>query len=291
VTAPQGRDWSDAENTATVASYLTMLKSELAGEPYVKSAENERLRARLNDRTKGAVERKYQNISAVLLENGWDYIDGYKPLRNVQGSLRGEVERQLRRNGELDDLMERHVHAPIEPALAEIVDLKIVDPPSVVLSTAEWRPRTVGIKRDYAYRDLKNRTRGLAGELAVITFEKNRLISLGRESLAKRVKHISVTEGDGFGYDVQSFDANGVERFIEVKTTRYVHETPFFISRYEVAASDYFADQFYLYRLFQFGSKSSGMYQLRGRLSESCDLRPETFVGAPRERTPSALHP
>ena len=65
----------------TVNSYFKMLKLELAGEPYNKSDENARLRGRLNGRSKAAVEFKHQNISAVLLENGWIYIDGYKPMK------------------------------------------------------------------------------------------------------------------------------------------------------------------------------------------------------------------
>jgi len=90
-----GDDWSDAENEATVASYLSMLKLEQEGKQYTKRTENARLRELLDGRSAGAVEFKYRNISAVLFEKGLDYIDGYKPLHNTQQSLRLEVERQL----------------------------------------------------------------------------------------------------------------------------------------------------------------------------------------------------
>ena len=279
-----GEAWSEAENEATVSSYLSMLKLELAGKPYNKKFENAQLREYLHGRAAGAVERKHQNISFVLLENGLVYIEGYKPLRNVQQSLRVEVERQLHlASFELENLIENLVEATTDPATSGVGRLKEVDAPAEGLGTfSEWIPRKAGIKRDYAERDAKNRELGLAGELAVVAYERYRLVSLGLERLAERVKHVSVSDGDGLGYDVQSFDDDGAERLIEVKTTRLVRETPFLVSRNEVDASEYYGEQFQVYRLFRFGSKSQGMYRLRGSLSESCELEPQTFAGAPR---------
>ena len=54
-----------------------MLASELRGDEFNKAAHNKALRARLDGRTRGAVERKHQNISAVLIELGFPYINGY----------------------------------------------------------------------------------------------------------------------------------------------------------------------------------------------------------------------
>lgn len=274
------RNWSAVENEATVSSYLRMLKLELAGESYSKTQENDRLRPLLNGRTKAAVEYKFQNISAVLLENGWIYIDGYKPAVNVQRDLRSELERQLRQDAELDSLMQRRVEVPTVDGATASTGLVETDPPSKVLGTPEWNPR--GIKRDYVYRDTMNRQLGLQGELAVVEIERRRLINHERHDLADRVEQVSQTIGDGLGYDVRSFDRDGADRFIEVKTTVYVRETPFFVSRAEVDASAHYGPKFYLYRLFQYGSKSGGRYQLRGPMSDSCDLRPENYLGMPR---------
>src|SRR5689334_9305230 len=125
-----GDDWSEAENQATVTSYLSMLKLELAGKPFTKTVENARLRERLDGRSKGAVEFKYQNISAVLVENDWVYIDGYKPLGNVQQPLRDEVERQLRLDSiELGKLVENILKAPTDPGTSVTGNLKVVDAP------------------------------------------------------------------------------------------------------------------------------------------------------------------
>ena len=37
-------------------------------------------------------------------------------------------------------------------------------------------------------------------------------------------------DGDGAGYDILSFETDGTERFLEVKTTVGYERTPFFIS-------------------------------------------------------------
>ena len=61
-------DWSRAEVEATVADYFDMLDHEVRGRDYNKSAHRRRLAALLNHRTDGAIERKHQNISAILIE-------------------------------------------------------------------------------------------------------------------------------------------------------------------------------------------------------------------------------
>ena len=49
----------------------------------------------LDRRTKGSIERKHQNISAVLHEVGCPFIGGYKPLGNYQALLKEVVVRVL----------------------------------------------------------------------------------------------------------------------------------------------------------------------------------------------------
>ncbi len=80
-------DWSREENEATVADYLAMLQLELAGAEYSKTEHRRNLVKLLNGRTEGAVERKHQNISAALIDQGCQWIEGYKPLFNYQRDL------------------------------------------------------------------------------------------------------------------------------------------------------------------------------------------------------------
>jgi len=78
------------------------------------------------------------------------------------------------------------------------------------------------------------------------------------------------------GFDILSFDADGRERFIEVKTTAYDAETPFFVSPNEVDFSTENAQQYNLYRLFAF-RKSPKMFNLQGPIAASCLLDPVSF--------------
>lgn len=64
-------EWSREEVEATVSDYFEMLAMELRGEQYNKAEHNRNLQNLLNSRTKGAIEKKHQNISSVLVELGY----------------------------------------------------------------------------------------------------------------------------------------------------------------------------------------------------------------------------
>ena len=80
-----------------------------------------------------------------------------------------------------------------------------------------------------------------------MNYERERLRQAGEKRLGDRVEHVAVAKGDGLGYDVLSFDVDGRERFIEVKTTSFGKQTPFFVSRNELEFSDLARDQYHLY--------------------------------------------
>lgn len=274
-------DWTQAEIEATVSSYFAMLKQELTGDSFNKANENRKLLPKLNGRTRGAIEFKHQNISAVLLENGWIYISGYKPSSNYQRALRDEVERWLLSDSSIESGMASAVAREQQSVFEPPASLAQTTPPDFTVGQAEWLPRRIGLKRDYAYQEQHNRSLGIAGEMAVVAFERQRLVFEGKGDLATRVEHVSQTLGDGLGYDVLSFDASGRHRHIEVKTTLQSEKTPFFISSNEVAASSFFGETFSIYRLFNF-SRRPRFYKLDGSVSLTCHLTPTNFAASPR---------
>src|SRR3546814_9788487 len=93
-------DWSsdvcssDQEIDHIVADYFAMLTDELVGRSFNKAARNRDLQAVI-DRSKGSIEFKHQNISAVLLGLGQPWIEGYKPAANFQNALVDGVLRWL----------------------------------------------------------------------------------------------------------------------------------------------------------------------------------------------------
>lgn len=107
-------------------------------------------------------------------------------------------------------------------------------------------------------------------------FERWRLVQAGVGQLAEKVKHVSAEEGDGLGYDIQSFEVDGTDRFIEVKTTGFGEKTPFFVSVNEARFAREQQDRFHLYRLFDFRAMPR-MFQLAGPIERHCMLDAVTF--------------
>ena len=275
-------DWSRDEVVRIVADYLEMLELELDGMPVNKAARNAALRRSLVGRSRGAVEFKHANISAVLNTLHVPYVDGYKPRGNYQGLLEEVVVERLRDAPGLFARLQRVVTAPIEgmPHAVNWARVEIPPPklerPSGRVAERPLPPRSPVAGVNYLAREAENMSLGIAGERFVVDFEHRRLWSQGARRLADRVEHVAQARGDGLGYDVLSFDADGRERLIEVKTTRFGEYTPFFATRNEVEVSSRERDRFHLYRVFAF-AKSPRLFVLPGALQESVTLDPIAF--------------
>ena len=279
-------DWSREEVGAIVADYLQMLASELRDEPYNKAEHNRKLRALLKNRTRGAVEKKHQNISAVMLSLGFPYIAGYKPLNRYQRLLSQVVEERLEAAGKLRATVARIVEAPaIAPESSEAPMPKIVPKPKVEKDDDETTGRTPKldgrvVRRNYLEIEARNRSIGRAGEELVLRFEHERLWRTGKRKLAERVEHVAESRGDGLGYDIASFETDGRERLIEVKTTRFGPMTPFFATRREVGVSVARRSVYHLYRLFSFAVEPR-LFILVGSLRDTCRLEATQFAATP----------
>lgn len=276
------RDWSQFEVEAIVDDYLAMLALELRHESFNKAARRRAVLAMLDARSPQAVEFKHANISAVMLELGCPYVRGYKPRSNVQQLLRDVVAERLSRSAELADLLVRDAVSDAGSGTGPDAVLSEVSPPelprvrtpnSTVLDSAHL-PR----KFDYLSLEAQNGRLGAAGESFVLEFERARLVRMKRPDLASRIEHVSCTQGDGLGFDIASFEVDGREKFIEVKTSKYGAHTPIFVSRREVEVSERIADAYAVYRVFDF-RRSPRFFQLRGPIGANFALRPDTFVG------------
>lgn len=271
-------DWSREEVEAIVADYLQMLTMELAGQTYSKTEHRRKLQSRLNNRSDGSIEFKHGNISAAMIDLGLPYVRGYKPRANYQTLLAIVADEQVRGKKTLDKVALAAVEQPaILPTVTDFAKVKSEAPQRQFRVAEPINPLLFkGTKRDYLEREAQNQSLGLAGEQFIVQFEHWRLIALGQPRLADKVDHISQSKGDGLGYDVLSFESDGKERFIEVKTTTFGRDTPFFVSRGELALSSSAKDQFHLYRLFEF-RKAPRLFDLPGALSQHCTLDPVTY--------------
>jgi hypothetical protein len=278
-TMPRGEDWSRTEVEACVADYLEMLVLELNGQHYSKAGHLRALATKLEDRTRPSIEFKHCNISAVMLALQYPSINGYKPRANYQAMLLEVVEEQASANTALQEAAQAAVLRPATAAtLADPDGVWVPAPkPARVREPTIYRPRFSPAKRDYLAQESRNRSLGRAGELLVVELEVRRLHAAGKKILSDRVEHVAATEGDGLGYDVLSFEADGRERLIEVKTTAFGELTPFFVSRNELERSRVDAERYRLYRIFEFRQRPR-IFDLRGPISSHCALDPATYI-------------
>lgn len=275
------RDWSREEVEATVRDYLSMLQEELAGRPYNKTEHRRKVSRLLHQRSDGAIERKHQNISAILLQLGLPCIEGYKPLGNYQQLLFEIVEDVTCRAKHLLTCLASEVQAPaVIPSIEDILRTEVPAPALIMSKHVEHVERVCEphIPRvvNYLAREAANQSLGSAGEEFVVRFETARLLAAGADRLASKIERVSVSSGDSAGFDILSFEETGTERYIEVKTTRYGSETPFFVSRHEVAVSKKERDRYRVYRVFDFRYRPR-FFQKCGQIDEMFLLEPAQY--------------
>lgn len=270
--------WTDGENDLIVADYFAMLGDDEAGRSYSKRDHNRRLQS-LIGRKPGSIEFKHQNISAVLKGMGEDWIVGYKPASNYQGSLEEAVQRWLARMPAWLERTPAHLAADgfkAPPTLwFEPPPTHSNQPPPDELD----QMMAVARKFDVAGRDERNRVLGRAGENIIYDHEKATLRSAGRQDLAGKVRWVSQEEGDGAGYDIASYTPEGQPRLIEVKTTNGWERTPFHISRNELAVAEARRDAWQIVRLWNF-ARTPRAFELKPPLDRHVSLTATSFLAS-----------
>lgn len=277
-------DWSQQEVEIIVEDYLAMLALELHNHDYNKAERNRELQKLLPARSRGSIEFKHQNISAVMIEMGYPYVDGYKPRNNYQGLLQEVVERRVYAQPKLATTVAGLIEQPvvIPTRLDDILAMQ-VEPPAPTKKKETLYEKRLGSrvtsKRNFLEQETHNQSLGLAGEELVLKFEHERLWRAGHKTLAERIAHVS-TKGDGHGFDILSFETDGRERLVEVKTTRFGALTPFFASKNEVEVSDERSAEYHVYRLFDF-SRNPRLFLLNGSMRSTCSLEAIQFRAIP----------
>jgi hypothetical protein len=135
-------------------------------------------------------------------------------------------------------------------------------------------------KIDYLTKAQAQKQVGYEGELLVMEYERQYLIKNNEKSLAKQVRHVSYEDGDGAGYDILSYNLDGTEKYIEVKTTFSGNESPFFVTANEVEFSKINAANYYLYRLYNYKKevRKTKFFILHGALTNLLKLQPKEYI-------------
>ena len=137
-----------------------------------------------------------------------------------------------------------------------------------------FRGRTV----NFIQNGIENKRLGDLGELWVMKYEIEKLKEANKSHLIDKIKHISNDEGDGTGYDIESFDREGSKIFIEVKTTKGHKNSTFFITRNELERSKLEKNNYFLYRLYNFDeqTETADLLVIKGELTSLCEF-PTTY--------------
>lgn len=101
---------------------------------------------------------------------------------------------------------------------------------------------------------------GELGEQYVLKYEIEHLREIDKPGLASKVKQVS-TEDVSAGYDVLSYDNNGSEKYIEVKTSKAKYAN-FEWTANELAMAKYYSSAYWIYRVYEIESESPTLLKL-----------------------------
>jgi hypothetical protein len=140
---------------------------------------------------------------------------------------------------------------------------------NVTIDQINFKGRTV----NFIENSIENKRTGDLGELWVMAYEKKKLTNLNKIKLANKVKHVAKDEGDGTGYDIESYDENEKKIFIEVKTTKGNRNTTFYLTRSELERSKIEMDKYYLYRVYNYNeaTNNADILVINGDLTKLCE--------------------
>lgn len=282
----KGEPWTSYEIDLVVRLYMDLYARAANGESFSKSGAFLDLSRKLGVRSESSVALKMSNISSVMIGLGWPYLPGLGPMPNIQKAIVPHVVTAIERTRALDEsalklVSTRTSVGPVDLVLSTKIP-RILDPAALFFNQI-----TRDARRNYVELEARNSALGFSGELSVLEFEERRLRSLGAKKLANRIEHVSVTRGDGLGYDIHSFEVDGRDKLIEVKTTTGSSAVPFFVSRNELEVSRDLSDFYCLSRVFDYPLQNPRrrkvqVYELIGSLDDTCVLEADTFKAMPR---------
>lgn len=273
-------NWTREEVELIVTEYFGMLIKEQSGLPYKKSEVRKRILPFLQNRSEASIEFKNRNISAVLARMGQPYIRGYLPAYNYQRDL-------------LEEIVFSYIktHPNVESGFRIFADSlpttklpnfeAFVEKMPKIRRTLEEPELTYRspVKVNYIELEQRNLAVGKVGESIALAYERWRLIRAGKEGLAEKIEWVSQTRGDGLGFDILSRNANGTDRYIEVKATKLTKEAPFYFTSTELLFSKHHSSNFFLYRVFNLKADPK-LFIANGAYDEFCNTMPTEFRGS-----------
>ena len=146
---------------------------------------------------------------------------------------------------------------PIESLKFDYVELQTDELPE-----SKEKKKSKETKVDYSNRSRKFKRIGDRGEQIVLRAERQFLKKNGRKDLAKLVDQISERD-DSVGYDIKSYELDGTEKLIEVKSTlRKIGNSNIFLSANELQVAEN-KENYYFYIIYEVGSKRPKIWKVK----------------------------
>ena len=213
----------------------------------------------LENNSKYEIDKQYElinfkNNDSVMKD--WSIFEFSKFLYQSFGKPNNE----LKDNTLSRDLSEFKLKdfPPIENIRAEFIHLQ-TDAITQNVGATNLKSKKV----DYSVQSKNFKRIGDRGEQIVLRTERLILEDSGRPDLAEKVEQISKHD-DSVGYDIKSYDDNGLEKYIEVKSTlKPVGFCNLFISSNELRISKN-KDNYYFYIVFDVGSENPKIWKIKG---------------------------
>lgn len=132
-----------------------------------------------------------------------------------------------------------------------------------------------GVDPDYEALAREQKELGDAGEELVLQWEIEFLKQHGLHDKLDQVKVVK----DGEGYDVRSFDKNGNDKFIEVKTTTGEKKSRFFLTENELAFMRLNKGKYCIYRVFLYDEEfnSGKCFSITGDVESQLLMKPTQY--------------
>ena len=160
----------------------------------------------------------FRAIDRVLKDLGLTWLEGHAPaVQQASYAIKALVVAELSAARDLAALLDR---APdLETLLLPAANRTFTEAPPSSKRSKRFSVQSArsARQRDRSASDQANTQLGRCGEDFVVEAERHRLADEGRPDLAERVERTTRDIGDGAGYDVASFNADGSLRSIEVK--------------------------------------------------------------------------
>lgn len=165
---------------------------------------------------------------------------------------------------ELKDYLESKKDYPkLNDVQAEFIDLDIIP------ENVQWKQKG-GVHKpkvtDFEKENKNNKLLGNRGEELVFNLERKWLLDLKHGELAERVEWVSKKD-DSLGYDIKSFEENGEEKFIEVKSTS---QSPDANANFLISSNQYSKAKdiknYYFYIVFNAKGKKPRIWRIKNPL-------------------------